>query len=355
MRNEWIIKWNVGSDEALMRSVHMILSRKPTPNTYKFAIIKALAELTGRRRFLPSDPVAIGSCPETIPIHEVGGLVLGYYWPIVLGSRLRQSMDPASEPNVMELSREEARQCGLGPRSHLYEYRRSFPERYEAITTRCCESEGSMVQAINRLHAVTYYKVEPRLYELCSEGLLLPPASVEFFNRYSRLVEELAIRYWTRFTEQLTTAPKIMEKIEGAGGGWTDENIRKKYSRILRELWGDACFYCARTSAAAWTTIGYAVPLSYVLEDRIWNIVLSCSVCISEKGERTPPDPFVAKLVARNVDLLKILDGSKPGLGNRDLHELGHYGAEIEDHLKGLIATCRADGFGTWQGPSKNT
>ncbi len=235
--------------------------------------------------------------------------------------------------------------------SRVYEYVESHPDRYEAVISRCCEPGSSLVQAITRLHIVSYYKVDPRVYEIRGEELQLPAASVEFLVRYSRVVAELSIKYWTQFTGQLTLAPKIAEKIEGVTGR-TDENIRKRYSRILRDFWGDACFYCARTTGLAPTTIGHAVPLSYVLEARIWNIVLTCSVCILEKGERTPPDPFVSKLVARNTELLKIVDRSKSGLGNRDLYELRHYGIGIADRLKALIAGCRADGFGTWQGPS---
>jgi hypothetical protein len=44
-------EWNISPDEEFMRSVEMVLSRKPTPNTYKFAVMRALADDVGWRRF----------------------------------------------------------------------------------------------------------------------------------------------------------------------------------------------------------------------------------------------------------------------------------------------------------------
>ena len=237
-----------------MRSVEMILSRKPTPNTYKFAVVRALADKM-RRRFGPEDPIVSGAQPETISFRELALQVLSYYWPIVLSSRLRQSIDPAMEPNVMVLIREEAAQLGLSSRLHLYEYVRSHSDRHEAVISRCCTADSFLVDTIKRLHEVTYYRVDPRLYEVRDEEVQLSTASVEFLVRNSTAVADLSIRYWARFTESLTSAPKIIEKIEG-GIGWTDENVRKRYSHILRGFWGDACFFCARTTALAPTQFG---------------------------------------------------------------------------------------------------
>src|SRR6266699_6818681 len=100
-------EWNISSDEALMRSVEMILSRKPTPNTYKFAVIRALADGMLGCRFSPSDPILSGDCPGVASFEQVATRVVRYYWPIVVAYRLRQSVDPAEEPNVMQLIRDE--------------------------------------------------------------------------------------------------------------------------------------------------------------------------------------------------------------------------------------------------------
>lgn len=350
MSQEWKVQNKVQPDEALLRSVDMILSRKPTPNTYKFAIVRAVADQMAHLRFGPDDPIVKGIRPEVISFQQLARSVLGYYWPIALLYRLRQSIDAVEEPTVMQLLRDEAAELGLSPYSHFYEYVRSYPDRYEALVSRCCDPNGTFVKAISRLHMVTYYRVDPKLYEINGTALRLSASCVEFLLRYQVAVAGLSIRHWTQFTERLTTSPKVQNKIEG-GPPFTDENVRRKYSCILIDLWKEACFYCNRSAASVPLTMGYVVPLAYVYEDRIWNVVLNCDVCSTEKGERTPPDSSVERLAARNLDLLRLLDHSKFGLGNRDLHELRYYGPRITEHLRGLIACCRADGFGSWPGP----
>ena len=44
---------------------------------------------------------------------------------------------------------------------------------------------------------------------------------------------------------------------------------------------------------------------------------------------------------------------SNVGFGNREIHELDHFGSRIAEHVRGLIDSCRADGFGTWAGPER--
>lgn len=171
-------------DEAFMRSVEMILSRKPTPNTYKFAVIRALADCMLGRRFSASDPIASGVKPEVIPFERIAQRIVGYYWPIVMVYRLRQSIDPAEEPNVMQLIREEAADLSRSPDFALWKYVQQYPDRYATLVSRCCNPGDSLVKAIARLQTVTYYRVEPKLYKVRDQGLHLTASAVEFLICY---------------------------------------------------------------------------------------------------------------------------------------------------------------------------
>ncbi len=163
-----------------------------------------------------------------------------------------------------------------------------------------------------------------------------------------------AIAYWVSFTEQITSSPRLHSKIASGGvGDFVNENDRRKYSRILRELWGDFCFYCGRTVLDAPLAVGRAIPFTYLLQDRIWNLVLNCDACGVAKSEQTPPDSCVEALVERNRELLVLMKQSNVGLGNREIHELNYFGFGIAEHVRGLIDGCRADGFGTWAGPER--
>ena len=163
----------------------------------------------------------------------------------------------------------------------------------------------------------------------------------------------MSIAWWVTYTEQLTTSPRLHSKISGDSSSLCNENDKRKYSRILGELGGDICFYCGRSRHDAPLAIGYLVPFTYVLQDRIWNLVFNCDACSAAKWEQTPPGPFVEKLIERNRELLTLIQRSNIGLGNREIHELNHFGPPIAEHVRGLIESCRADGFGIWTGPER--
>jgi hypothetical protein len=336
------------SDEAFMRSVEMILSRKPTPNTYKYAVIRALVHSV---RFSSWDPISSVARGIVIPFERIATHAVSYYWPIVVDYRLRQSIDPAEEPHVMQLIRDETADLALPPNFESWRYVNQHPERHRALVTRCCDPGGSLAEAISRLHTVAYYRVEPKLYKVVGQELHITKSAAEFLVRYQQAIEEMSIAYWVSFTEQMTSSPRLYSKIAGGPSGLWNENARRKYSRILVQLWGDVCFYCGRTARDGPLAMGYLVPFTYALQDRIWNLVLNCDACSSAKGEQTPPNSSVEKVIGRNRELLAFIQRSDIGLGNRDIHELNHFGPRLAEHVRGLIEGCRADGFGTWAGP----
>ncbi len=334
-----------------MRSLQLILSRKPTPNTYKFAVIRALADCMGWRRFSGSDPIVTGVSPEVLSFEQIASNVVRYYWPIVT-CRLRQSIDPADEPNVMQLIRDET--VALAPPSHFEpsSHKQEYPERHKALVSRCCDSGGSLVKAISRLNTIIFFRVDPKLYEVRGHELHLTEGAVEFLIRYKQEVEQMSIAWWVTYTEQLTTSPRLHSKIFGSSPAFLNENDRRKYSRILSERWGPGCFYCGQQPPTeAPLAIGDVVPRTYLDQARIWNLVLSCDACNGAKKEQTPPNSFVEQLIGRNRELLTLIQRSNVGLGNREIHELNHFGHRIAEHVRGLIESCRADGFGTWSGP----
>ena len=71
-------EWRITPDEMFMRSVGAILSRKPTPNTYKFAVIRALADGMLGRRFGPADQIMSGARPEVISIKRIAERIVSY-------------------------------------------------------------------------------------------------------------------------------------------------------------------------------------------------------------------------------------------------------------------------------------
>jgi hypothetical protein len=179
---------------------------------------------------------------------------------------------------------------------------------------------------------------------------MLNGSARQFLATQHRVLSLLAVGGWVKFTEQYTFAPKLYEKIAGA----PPERKHERYRAFLVALQGTRCFYCdAETTKLH---IDHVVPWSFVLEDRIWNLVLSCRDCNCTKSDRTPDDDMLLKLTSRNSGLVSRLQRREPPLASaavrRDLQ--GFTDETMHAHVAAMVENCRIDGFGTWS-PATNS
>jgi len=271
---------------------------------------------------------------------------LNYYWPLTILFRIRQATDPTRDPVVMKFIRREAEELKLSPNYSLEKYRQAFPMRYSDLVNRCCQNGGCFDEVIPRFHVVHRQVIQPAIYSYSKNELFLEPDTVSFLRDYGSVIESLAIGSWVRFTEQYTNAPRLYEKIRGA----KPERRHVRYRGFLLKLQDDHCFYC-QAKAGEMGAVDHVIPWCYVLEDRVWNLVLACKKCNSTKSNQTPADRYIDELINRNKTLLaEIIDGKIAEAGQvavRDLREF--VTKDIDEHIRTLVANCRADGFGMWK------
>jgi hypothetical protein len=139
------------------------------------------------------------------------------------------------------------------------------------------------------------------LYEWRPGGssIAIAPAVREFINTNAATLELIANYYWAEFLERTNLlAPKILKKVA------TDAAKRaslQKYLKILRPESGDSCFYCGdRFDQTRPPTVDHVIPWSFLLEDALWDLVLACSRCNSEKSDWLPAPELLTKLIERN-------------------------------------------------------
>src|SRR5262249_6210181 len=73
-------------------------------------------------------------------------------------------------------------------------------------------------------------------------------------------------------TEQFTSAPKLFEKIEG---GAAKRNNLASHRTFLGAADGFVCFYRG-VSVPQNAPVDHFIPWAFVLEDKVWNLVLAC-------------------------------------------------------------------------------
>jgi len=317
-----------------LKNIVRILDYGLNTNSYKFALLRSLAAIG--RETTPK---------QAVPYQSLANAFLRYYWPLTILFRIRQATDPVRDPVIMKFIRRESEQLRLSPNYSWEKYRTEFPDRCTELINRCSQAGGCFDEVIPRFHVVHRQILQPVIYTYSKGKVYFETDAVSFLRDYGSVIENLAIGSWVRFTEQYTNAPRLYEKIRGA----KPERKHARYRNFLLRLQGDHCFYCSRAFGEA-PAVDHVIPWSYVLEDRIWNLVVSCQNCNQKKTNQTPEDRFIDELIDRNKRLL-----TRFAAGNitaaeqvavRDLREF--FAKDLPEQIRTLINNCRADGFGTW-------
>lgn len=316
-----------------MSSVERILERGQFTNSYKFALLRALA--------------AYGKEPGTgeviVETEWLAEQFISYYWQLAVRFNVRQATVPDKDPVVMKYIRAMVDQRGLSPETRLTDFKKNSPNEYFRLAKMV--AANSFGDVVSRFHTVGRTKVEPALYKEVGGGLCISADARAFLNSKSKSLDMLAIGSWVRFTEKFTSAPRLYEKIRGLPPKRLAlKSYREFFQNTLRM---SNCFYCGLEFLSQ-PHVDHVVPWSFVAEDKVWNLVLSCDRCNSatEKGSQTPPDRFIQDLIGRNQKLLAMDTSALPKRINSELSEWRAGG--LKNHIELLVNRCRADGFGLW-------
>ena len=317
--------------DAYMDTVTSILKRGQFANSYKFALLRSLAAFGAEQ----------GSGYETVEHEWLAGKFIEFYWPLTVRFKIRQATVPNKDPVVMRYIRNEKTTLGLSPETSLPKYQNKYQDRHAQLVPKVVRK--AFADVIPRFHTVGKKEVKPALYEPVGEGILIDADARQFLNANHKALDLLAIGSWVKFTEKFSSAPRLYEKIQGLK---FKRSALKPYKEFFQTVLGETnCFYCGR-EAQAQSHVDHVIPWSFVAEDKVWNLVLSCEKCNGEKSSQTPEDPFVEKLIRRNEALLAMDDSKFPPSVIRDLTEWRPGG--LQKNVEILVVRCRADGFGTW-------
>ncbi len=153
----------------------------------------------------------------------------------------------------------------------------------------------------------------------------------------------MAVAGWAKFTEVFCSSPKLITKLS-----------REKPKRGSLTHWRVAlggfqqqrCFYCDSSDLAS-PHVDHVLPWSFILEDRTWNLVLSCSQCNGAKSDRLPTMEAVERLIERNT---AILDGSAKVADMTFLRSFAEWHTrDLNGHVKALHDQAISDQYPVWQ------
>lgn len=126
-------------------------------------------------------------------------------------------------------------------------------------------------------------------------------AALKFFRENYLLLLKSIILEWAKFLEKINIAlPMLISKIEGL----KPERRSLEKAKIILGNYFDKCFYCNNPlpSEKQMIHVDHFIPWSYIYEDEIWNLVLTCRNCNLKKHSSLPPDQIAVHLVIRNKE-----------------------------------------------------
>ncbi len=273
-----------------------IISKGKKDNTYKFALAKFLLDISKNTK----DKQNI-----TILYEDISEAFLKYYWVQECKYKLKQDFKQNSQPVVITIIQ---KYCGKEYISDSYD--KYFKDKksvkkeiIQEIEKKCL---GDVIPRFqpkesNKFYSHNHIK-NARKFHISKDkdrSIVLNSDTIFFLKKSYELLHKALILEWAKFLEKTNFTPKLISKIENLG-----ENKRSslgKYKKILLEI-DTKCFYCNCNLLDNKIHIDHFIPWSYIYDDEIWNLVLSCSSCNLKKSDYLANEECLSKIKKRNSD-----------------------------------------------------
>lgn len=304
--------YNGGTKMNLENLFIHIISKGKKDNTYKFALAKFLLDYS----------LKLQNIEDTkIYYDEISEAFLKYYWFQECKYKIKQDFKQSSQPVVVTIIQSF---CGTDyiPDSYdNYFKKNKFKEDLtKEIEKKCLNDVIPRFQPdeYNSLYFHNHEKADKK-YKIPSNDkkfILLQKDSILYLKNNYELLHKALILEWAKFLEKTNFTPKLIAKIEHLGE--TKRNSLNKYKKILLEIDIDKkCFYCDCNLNENDIHVDHFIPWSYVYDDELWNLVLSCSTCNLKKSDYLASENSLIKIQTRNerFNLVQI---------NKDITEYYH-------------------------------
>ena len=131
--------------------------------------------------------------------------------------------------------------------------------------------------------------------------------SFEFLSNNKMIIEKLNYYSWIMWTE------KILDKKESGINNValkldlsTKRKSLQEFKKIIFAESNDyKCFYCESKISPTNCHIDHFIPWSFVKNDKIWNLVPTCSKCNLRKNDKIPNKKYLDKIILRNSKMLE--------------------------------------------------
>ena len=281
----------------MQKLFNSIVSQSAKDNTYKFALTKFLLDYSHENQKADVYQISYDKISEKF---------LEYYWFQECKYKFKQDFKVERMPMVIRIIR---KHCGEDYIPESYE--KYFKDKLAAKSTMIQEIKRDCLQdVIPRLQPKNIFSFYQHFHTLSPTGkkFRLPPndkryikiteKAHQFFKENYHELSKLLIYEWAKFLEKTNFTPMLIAKIEGLG--LHKRRSLTRYRNMLLKQMNAKCFYCDCMVKNDDIHIDHFIPWSYIYDDAMWNLVISCSDCNLKKSDYLAPSTCITKIEKRN-------------------------------------------------------
>jgi HNH endonuclease len=270
------------SSKYTSRDIIALFKHAKMSSSYKPALLLAIVRCVRAHKM----------CGDRIDLADLAREYLELYWTQVVVFRLRHSPRDTAQPLIVQLIRAAA--DGHGARKLA-----DLPSESRETLIREIES----VLPINVLAA--FHSSRPAglpvifTWTKKEASIELASGARAYITASATELAVIATYYWARYLSSLNATPRIVEKLEPLK---SNRASLVKYFRVLMGFGECDCFYCGAFFDAfnISPSVDHFIPWTFVYEDRLWNLVLSCNRCNASKSDGLPTEELLERLIRLN-------------------------------------------------------
>lgn len=273
--SDYFVSWNA------------IISQATKASSLKFTLASCLLDIAT----IPGNSKA----EVYVDTNELAKRFIEYYWYQVVRFKLRQAPAQVQEPKVSLLLQEISNKEGAVMRG----IQDLNPEQAEALTN--VTADRGFYEVLKRFHNVRSRETKKIFFRKLTRGIVIPVEATVFLALHEPLLRSSVLFQWALYLEKFNETPRILSKIK-----YKQSHKRTsltKYRNLLSPFESN-CFYCGEQLVNK-ICVDHFIPHSYLFEDELWNLVLSCAACNNKKGNILPSAKLIVKLQERNNLLSK--------------------------------------------------
>ena len=273
---------------------------------------------------------------ETIGFATIAKSFLKYYWHQICKYKIKQNYNSDKPPLIVKIL-------------HSIFGKEYIPDLFESMSkenisntekeiTRKCFSE--VIPRFQNIYDGSKNLSKKVFYEYNENTISIKPQILKFFKENYSFLSKSVLLEWSKFLEKINVGlPMLISKIEG----YDRKRRSLEWAKTVLIKYFDKCFYCNNilVKEKQMTHVDHFIPWSYIFEDELWNLVLTCRNCNLKKHSSLPSDLFIEHLINRNNEYYNIIEPLKKSLLRLDSEN------KSENAIKKYFQNCMDYGFTT--------